>query len=182
MVPWSVDPEGDYLSYFTWGNPSASDLEAIFSGPISGPNDFITSAPGVGPNDIWFNELVSVDTSTTPPRMACYITGVAFGNPPNTHGGADYVVPFNGLPLWVGADSFDDNYTGDMADLWIAPGVSLLDGGGAIPLATRNHFIDAFGKPVNPSVYTGLYGGAVLLSGNAAGFATNQLASSSPSD
>jgi hypothetical protein len=63
-----------------------------------------------------------------------------------------------------------------MADLWIAPGISLLDGSGDIPLATRRKFIDALGKPVflgaNGELATGT-APAVFLSGDASTFATN---------
>ncbi len=60
---------------------------------------------------------------------------------------------------------------GDMADVWVAPGVSLLDGAGLIPEATRRLFISATGKPVDPS---GFPASAMLFSGNAASFGTNQ--------
>lgn len=92
--------------------------------------------------------------------------------------GNSTVYNFNGLEFVVGGDG--TNYlTGDMACAWIAPGVSLLDGTGHIPLATRRAFIDANGNPV----YLGTTGQiptgtspAVFLSatqGNAASFSTN---------
>jgi hypothetical protein len=59
----------------------------------------------------------------------------------------------------------------DIADLWIAPGVSLLNGGGTIDVATRRQFITASGQPMNP---TGFPSAAVLFSGNSTTFATNQ--------
>ena len=98
----------------------------------------------------------------------------------------------NGLPFNVGGEASANWLTGDMADLWVAPNVSLLDGGGDIPVATRRLFISASGKPVNPS---GFPASAILFSGDATTFATNQgsggsftttgtltNASSSPSD
>jgi hypothetical protein len=83
---------------------------------------------------------------------------------------------FNALPFMFGDDGFGNGITADFAIVRIMPGVSLLDGGGDIPLATRRLFIDASGKPVDPAVATAALGftGAILFDGDATGFATNQ--------
>lgn len=85
------------------------------------------------------------------------------------------VFSVNGLQWVFGGDDFpefpQDQYIGDVADAWIAPGVSLLDGTGlAIPEVTRRLFISAGGKPVNPS---GWPASAVQFYGDATAFATN---------
>jgi hypothetical protein len=81
---------------------------------------------------------------------------------------------FDGLPCWIANDA-NIPIICDLADLRIMPGVSLLDGGGDIPEATRRMFIDADGKPVDPAVVTAALGApCILFSGDAAAFATNQ--------
>lgn len=69
---------------------------------------------------------------------------------------------------------FFGNATGqdfDIADVWIAPGVSLLDDNGQIPVATRRQFISDTGQPVDPS---GFPSSAILFSGDHTTFGTNQ--------
>ena len=59
---------------------------------------------------------------------------------------------YNGLGFFIGsANSLVNFFRGDMADLWMAPGVSILDGSGDIPESTRRKFISSAGKPVNPA-------------------------------
>ncbi len=87
-----------------------------------------------------------------------------------------FTMLFSGLPFVVGTDLDGADLVGDIADLRIMPGVSLFGEGADIPLVTRRLFIDANGKPVNPAVATAALGvpGAMLFSGDATGFATNQ--------
>ncbi len=83
---------------------------------------------------------------------------------------ASFTMPSNSLPFFVGSDSFGDNLIGDISDLWIAPGQSLLSAGD-IPESTRRLFIGTNGKPVNPSGFPSC---PVLFSGDHSTFATNQ--------
>jgi hypothetical protein len=80
-------------------------------------------------------------------------------------------IPFNGLPFVVGSNLFnfgvDWSYVGDMADLWVAPG-TFIDFSN---VANRRKFIDADGKPVDP---TNFPASAILFSGDASTFGTNQ--------
>lgn len=80
-----------------------------------------------------------------------------------------FVPAFNGQSFVIGA-GVADNYIGDLADVWIGPGVSLLTGSEIVE-ATRRLFINADGKPVNPS---GFPASAILFSGDSAGFPVNQ--------
>lgn len=193
----ATDPEDGYNNWmFLNGVTRIFGAEVAASNLTAGAE---TSSSQPYPVDTWFHVLGSYDTSIGPTgRCKLYIDNVAwnFGPPNQEVVGSPGIVPFehwNALPLWIGADSFaDDEFVGDMADVWIAPNVYLLDGSGDIPTATLRRFISASGKPQNPA---GFPSGAVLLSGNAAGFATNQgtggsftttgtltNASSSPSD
>jgi|GEM_PF-6388859 len=84
--------------------------------------------------------------------------------------GPSFNIAMNGLGFVIGGDTYDDNLIGDVADLWIAPGVSLLTGTN-VSAETLGLFIDDNGKPVDPS---GFPASAILLSGDADTFATNQ--------
>jgi hypothetical protein len=84
---------------------------------------------------------------------------------------AAFIMAYSGLPFWVFNDGVNDQYKGYASDVWIAPNVSLLNGGNSIPEATRRLFISADGKPVDPS---GFPSSAILFSGNASTFGDNQ--------
>jgi hypothetical protein len=158
-IIWVSDPDGGYNNWFgiNFGDLGAEVGNAAYT-------TYIISAPWPRVTGAWYYLLASASASLG--AFAIYQADVLVGQPPNAVSPTTF--DLNGEALWVGNDgNFGDVFTGDMADLWIAPGVSLLDGGGVIPEATRRNFITADGKPVNPSVYTGLYGGAVMLSGDA---------------
>ncbi len=118
---------------------------------------------------VWYHVLFSVDASAFPYKQKLYINDVdvTLDNGSST---APVLGVFNGVTAFVGS-SDGALLTGAMADVWDAPNVSLLDGGGDIPVATRRLFISASGKPVNPS---GFPASAMLFSGNATTFASNQ--------
>lgn len=82
----------------------------------------------------------------------------------------------NGLEFFVGINTGDSTYNGDMADLWVAPGVSLLDASGDIPVPVRHQFRAANGSPCDPLNFPP---GAVLLSGPASEFPINKAAGGS---
>jgi hypothetical protein len=85
-----------------------------------------------------------------------------------------FTLGYNGKSMNIGTDT-GNFLIADIADLRIMPGISLLDGSGDIPLATRRLFIDANGKPVDPATATAQLGApAVLFSGDSTSFATNQ--------
>lgn len=93
---------------------------------------------------------------------------------PRPDNGDSFSPAFNGLRTTVGTD-LDQEYTGDIADFQLYLLGSSRFVGGDIPEATRRLFIDASGKPVNPTVAAAELGTPVLLfSGDATGFATNQ--------
>lgn len=171
-----VDPEGSFICG-SQGGADASEYGAFFGGP-DGTINTGSPSPAVSVGS-WHNLLVSIDVRRATPVMTIYLDDVLVSYTPQTTGSftGSSVLTFNGLPLWIGADSFGDNSIGDAADWWIAPGVSLLDGGGDTPLATRRKFIDGSGKPVylgaNGELPTGTPP-AVFLSGDASSFGTNR--------
>lgn len=104
-------------------------------------------------------------------RVACYIGGVKAvfliqDSSPM------FDVGLNGLAVSVGTDGVGDFLTGDAADVWIAPGVSLVQSDGTISPTDLAKFIDpATKKPVDPS---GFPSAPMLFSGDNTGFAANQ--------
>jgi hypothetical protein len=194
-LPFVVDSENNYSTY----------VDNLLSGSsirISMENE--AGALGVNtdinppPNDANWHQLLftgqtgQISGSNT---RKVFLDGVDATTLGNDQGPFDMV--FNGKSFWFGSDSFGGGLgsaiIGDIADAWIAPGISLLTAG-TISADTLALFRDPVtGKPKNPSGFPA--GGAVLFSGDADTFATNQLtggtftltgaltnASTSPSD
>ncbi len=118
----------------------------------------------------WYHVLISVNVTTGDGKM--YINDVDLGGKSN-FGPQPFTPLFSGLPFWVGDDASGNGLIADIADMWLAPGVSLLSGGD-IPVSTRRAFISATGKPVDPVFALAKLGEpAVRFSGDASTFATN---------
>jgi len=103
-----------------------------------------------------------------------YVDGVEATITDTANTGGAFSNPMNGLSFQVMGDPFNENMVSDAADIWIAPGQSLLVGGD-IPPATIAKFILA-GKPVNLGVNGEVPTGitpTVFFSGDALSFATN---------
>lgn len=120
----------------------------------------------------WVNVIVSMETTGTG-RAKLYANDV---DVTNLFLDSALVPLFNGQRFVFGASPSDFGgpppfLSADMADVWIAPGVSLLNVAGVIPEPTRRLFINSAGGPVNP---TGFPASAILFSGDATAFATNQ--------
>ncbi len=122
-------------------------------------------------NGNWHHFLSSGFTDTTPPRpLKIYLDDVDVSNTSDLLGVDAFSMAWDGLPFYCFDDVNGDPFTGDIADFWVGPGVSLLTGGD-IALVDRRKFISASGKPVNPS---GFPSGAVLFSGDHTTFPVNQ--------
>ncbi len=179
---WVVDPENNYLSYaiIPTANDPAQHFDAVFSNLDFSANYEIVGAPGnadtVPPVGFWYCFISSVSLKFPAGNKL----GRVYANDVDVSGlvndqQAAVSVALNGLPFFVGNDTFSPTASFDMADLRIMPGVSLLDGGGDIPLATRRLFIDATGKPVDPAVATAALGApCILFSGDHTTFPVNQ--------
>jgi len=170
-VIWVVDPEDTYRSADDFGTFLNGDDEAVFDyyfecGLLDGSQflkvQMITNNVLVSSG--WVHLCGSLRTDTG--------TGLLFVNDVEnsqiSHAGTFASCAFSGLPFYVGSDTFEgDGLLGDLADVWLAPGV-LVD---FSVEANRRIFISADGKPVNPS---GFPASAVLFSGNASTFPVNQ--------
>ena len=189
---WVSDPVNDYVGFFQ----PANTVPALRAGFSSGGSALTQSNISVS-TGVWYNYIFSCQTNLGlgSKILKIYQNDVDITNSPVDFG-ASFIAATNGSPACIGGDTFGDNLTGDMTDVRVMPGVSLLDGGGDIPLATRRLFIDADGKPVDPAIATIALGApCMLFSGDATAFGTNQgtggaftttgtltNASSSPSD
>jgi hypothetical protein len=195
----AVDPVEQYNN--SWGinsdpNPVPSAFAASFANDAGSIQAQYDMPVAVGTN-AWAFNLVGVDLNHSAGNklVDSYHNNT---NEPTTifNDGAALTIAYAGLPIYIGDDSFGFGFTGDMADLqvWQLAASPLV--AGALPLATRRLFIDANGKPVNPTTAIAVLGTpCICLSGNASSFASNTLgaggaftptgltnASTSPSD
>lgn len=127
---------------------------------------------------VWHHLLFSADFTTGSPAFALYVdrAHISYSSTINVGSFFNFGTPsypinltYNAVDFFFADDSGGSGPDFDVADVWIAPGVSLLSAG-AIPSSTLNLFIDTFQRPVDPA---GFPASAVLFKGNAAGFATN---------
>jgi hypothetical protein len=145
---WTVDPAGIYLS--TCGFGQAAGPSSLFTQNIANAantDNASIDTTGVAISlDIWHHVLLSMDVSGAG-IAKLYLDRVDAGTA--IFNGAPFTIAFNGLSFMVGADTFGgDEFIGDVADLWIAPGQSLLIAGD-IPSATLDKFVTAGIKPVD---------------------------------
>lgn len=172
---WVHDPEGNYMS--SDGQASVGNGGAINIGLLS--NDFAgnlaTDTDGSAVSEgAWHNLLIAakMDEAAGQKTLAIYLDDVAY-DAAIVDNNASFSIDFDGVPLFFFTDTFGVAFTGDMADVYFAPG-QFLD---LTVEANRRKFIDANGKPVDlgadGSTPTGT-APAVFFSGDASGFATNK--------
>jgi hypothetical protein len=165
-----VDQENNYATTISTRGPSApAGTAALTCYPASGSGgvDISVSPSSV---DYWYNLIGTAKTNEVAGAkiLKLYLNDIDLGT--ITDVSPSFTMSFNGKSFFIGDDTQGGPFIGDMADLWIAPGVSLLTGND-IAVATRRLFISASGKPVNPS---GFPNSAMLFSGDATTFVTNQ--------
>jgi hypothetical protein len=192
---WTVDPAGAYTSNGNFGNGFNGQILEFLAN--SNNSSFVQVAASGTPVvlDVWHSIVFSLDGSTGAGKL--YLDRVDITH--LTTQATPFVAAFNSLPFYIGADTFSgDEFIGDLADLWLAPGQLLLVDGD-IPSATLDKFVTAGLKPVflgaDGSIPTGT-APAIFFSGDAAAFGQPNLgtggtftltgaltnASSSPSD
>lgn len=165
---WVSDP-GMFGAYFDFAFGPKLDF-----GSVDGDGNLYAGAYGLDdviPFDVWTCFIGSRNTQTGDAKL--YIGDVDVTT--DAYWDEAFNNAFNGRSFLIGGQPDEYKVMSDLSDFRFMPGISLLDGGGDIPLATRRLFIDADGKPVDPSVATAALGavGAVLLSGDASTYATN---------
>jgi peptidoglycan hydrolase-like protein with peptidoglycan-binding domain len=170
---FDTDPENNYTTLAGIGSSFSSQFEA-YDASGSGPAIKEGVTAGTLPAAQWNVVIASVNSTTGVMKVYRGDTDITGSLGIN---GIPFSLVNNGLSFWFGGDPFGFDITGDISDVWIAPGQSLLDGGGDIPEATRRKFIGADGKPVDLgsdcSAPTGM-APAVCFSGDASTFGTNK--------
>jgi len=161
-----ADPENNYTSDLeTRILATVHETRSIFADATDANTIFAsTNVVSAG----WHNLLVSVQTNlgVGSKILQMYLDDISsISAIADTH--AAFLMTYNGKSFWIGDDGFSDSYSGDLADVWIAPGVFV----DFSVTANRRKFISAAGKPVDPS---GFPASAMLFSGNATGFLVNQ--------
>ncbi len=174
-ILWVVDP----LNTFTFNltligpdvNPSLGAEVNLQDSSGNIPPVLRFTSNGGGMDGSWHNFLFTAKTNLNTVDRICkmYLDDVDVTHVTTTDAAA-FTMASNGLPFYIGDDTFMEPYIGDIADLWIGPGVSLLTGTD-ISVADRRKFISASGKPVDPS---GFPSAPMLFSGDAATFPINQ--------
>lgn len=202
---FSVDPlyKGAF-SYRAYCAVSDNQFEILFGDntfanflDLFNANGGVTFRPSLTPV-CYHHLLFTCDLNAGVDQYACVIDGIPFymnllgagaGQHPNALFQATDNTPFtiqilNKL-LSIGSDLNGSNLIADIADVWIAPGVSLLDPGApatapAINQSTINLFRDRPGIVGRPMDIAGLPAAAIILSGNPQNFIKNRGTSGDP--
>ena len=126
-------------------------------------------------NDTWIGILTSWDNNESPPRrMACYVGGTLATKASIDATGSAFSVNYTETSTYFAADPFGDITTGDFADFLFWPGVSILEEDNTISVPNLALFFNE-SRPVDPAISIASLGSpAVMFSGGASGFATNQ--------
>lgn len=163
-----TDPTAAYSTWLYYAG--TGQVVAMGIATADGSRSYEVQSPGGStPPGSWFHVIGCLDTVTETAKF--YINDSAVVLTATGSNSAPFpAASWNGLPYRVGNDG-GSPYTGDIADLWIAPNVNLMDGNGDIPVATRRQFISSGGKPVNPASFPQ---SAILLHGTASTFAINR--------
>lgn len=168
------DPGGNYDTFlYQWDSGATPPRPNTFSLGFGGTSSavYVLEPETLS---VWLHWLASCDMTGATPLMAAYQSDSPVGQPFNFTGSFPEVVKMNGLPFYVGTDTFT-NAVCDMSMFQFYEGVSIVESDNTISAANRRLFIDATGKPVDPVLAVSTLGSpTVLLNGTATTFATNQ--------
>lgn len=152
-IVWVVDPEDQYLS---WAGYSAlTDFRSVFRNV----DDVSEVSPGLTiPEDAWFSYISSSQSSGAAAHIASYKDDTLGGTPIIT-GSSPFSPLFDGLPFWIGGDSFSgDELIAAAANLQIWVGQTICEDDDTITEAHRRLFVSADGKPVDPAMAEAVLG------------------------
>lgn len=171
-----TDPNGVYQNYLV--HKFAAEDEFLFGLSDTPETGNVSRATETLAPDQWHHLLGSAQVNIAQPIMKIYADGVfSHDLAGDSTTGNSFVVTMDERVLNIGSDKFGSSTPVDMADLWIAPGVSLLDGNGDIPAETIAKFRDSSGRPVYLGESGELPTGSapvVFFSGGAASFVDNK--------
>ncbi len=120
---------------------SAGVLQMSFANPTGSPGGLdIFQLTGMSEPDYfdgaWHNWLVSANMSSSSPSGkigAMIVDGVDKTGTKNSFGSVPGVLTMTGLPFYIATDTFGDEYTGDMMEVWVMPGLNILTGSTIAP-------------------------------------------------
>jgi len=82
----------------------------------------------------WHHVLVTADMSNAGAKTGVMcVDGIDVTGVINSFGAAVGNIVLNAYPFYIGDDTFADPYTGDLAELWVMPGLNLISGGTISP-------------------------------------------------
>jgi hypothetical protein len=172
---WQFDPAGAFSPWF--GLTSGSHFHWEFDTPGSTHifnGEWGNNIPGGDfSTGVWSHFLGSAETNLSgagAKKMMLYVNDALIAPDFIGQDSTAIIIALNTKRFLFGDDTFNAGPSFDCADLWFGPNIKLHDGTFTIPVATRRQFIDASGKPVNP---TGWPASAVQFYGNATNFGTN---------
>ncbi|WLA80286.1 hypothetical protein [Bradyrhizobium elkanii] len=174
---WVIDPVNDYNTFYEpdiQGLTSPDNVQVFVGFWDYGANNGIkvgaTSDGSTLIPDVWNCIIIAADTQAG--IIKVYNRDIDI-TPPTLANFTPSVTGFNGHPFYFGGDA-SVGIIGDVAEFRLMVGANLLTAGD-ISEATRRLFVDASGKPVDPSTATASLGApTVLFSGDASTFAVNQ--------
>lgn len=158
--------------FWVAGYVGAGNDHIFYAGDGASGNGNILSA--AGPTDgLWHHFLLTIDAVGGTVSLLYIDDELALSD---SSGSPTSFAEFNGFPMLIGAwGPGGDPLIGDLADLWIAPGVNLVVDG-VIPEATRRKFITADLRPVDLGADGSVPTGSpppVFFKGGPSGWATN---------
>jgi hypothetical protein len=176
-VAWVVDPAVGYDCYLAGFGVLAGGAKPVeFNVQNSTGDDLLMDFDSATGSTTWHHMIgaAMVNAASGSKKFAVYVDDTK-QTISKTEGSA-FTLDMNGKPIYIGGDTFGNNFTGSMADLSIWMGFDLMEGGSDISLPVRRLFIDADGKAVDPTIAIAALGAPpVFLTGNAASFASNAL-------
>ena len=150
-----TDPAATYTNtlYSSTSSPNIMECDLW---DVTGTTDTLEVTDGASSHTdwtgVWVNFMGSFDTSEADPnkRAKFLVNGIDFTDKLSI-GYPAFDMVFDALPFFLFSDTglFSVNFEGYAAEIWIAPGQSLLDGHGNIPASTIGKFINGLGKPVS---------------------------------
>lgn len=170
-----VDPDNSYTTSWNYSGSSPIKYYADLESADASASIHVQTHDGSPVADVWHSIVGTAETdfASGQKRGKLYIDRIDVTELVDSD--AAFTLAFNGLPFWFGNDDSASGATFDCADVRFITGVSFLSAGD-IPVETLDLFVTADNKPVDPAVATAALGaaGAVLFSGDATTFGTNQ--------
>jgi hypothetical protein len=170
-ILWVSDPNNSYENWFAM-ETGFEDFDIRLGDPPLYTDDIRIGSSSFSEGAPWHHILFAAKTNIGGGnnRAKIYLDDADITDI-NYNPSLPFNILMNGLPFYIGDDTFNDQVEGNVADLWISGDVDLFTGSSIAP-ATRRLFSTAANKPTIPASFPGT--AAVLMSGSASAFPINQ--------